>query len=205
MNPYQLPECQVFLLDIPETVYTTFTIPMLVEQLNGLIAVVLNYQSTYLLLEVGTESIRVDFLRKKEFSLHKGANGTITLSSSHPILFDYNEGWASTYINSKAALPDQLEFQIKSAIDNITESCRSWLNYVPKRYLIPTEILRRNLREGNGLLLNAPISVAQEVTRICNEHEVQTKTFAMEASVTPHKVLCLETSYVIAEDFKLKL
>jgi hypothetical protein len=177
---------------------------MVIEELNGLIAILQNYQSTYLLLELGTQLMRVDFFRKKEFSLLKGTNGTIHVSGNHPLLFDYNQTWATTYINSKAALPDLLELQIKKAIDDFTESRRSWLNYLPKGYLMPTEILRRNLREGNGLLLDAPISIAQEVTRICDEHEVQTKTFVTEVNPTPHKVFLLGDSYVIAEDFKLK-
>jgi hypothetical protein len=177
---------------------------MNVEDLDGLYAILIYSQATYLLLETGNGSIRVNFIRKKEFSLKKGAKGTLSISAEHPLLYDYNQIWATTYINSKAALPDLVESEIQDAIANISRNFRSWLHYVPKGFLMPTEILNRNLREGYGLLLEAPISITNEVINICDKHAIRTKTFESPGGVTPQKVLLLEDSYVIAEDFKLK-
>ena len=63
-----------------------------------------NYQATFMTLKVGGQAIRIDFNDKREFKLSKGSNGQIKYFEVHPLLVDYNEKFATTYINSKAAM-----------------------------------------------------------------------------------------------------
>jgi hypothetical protein len=80
-----------------------------------------NYQKTYLILEFEGQNIRIDFDHKQEFKLTKSSIGNFFIYNDHPLLLDYNEKSATTYINSRPDNPKELSIEIKQAIDSITK------------------------------------------------------------------------------------
>ena len=131
---------------------------MILEEHTGSIAKIAYYQATYVLMDISGERVRINFIRKKAFYLVKDCIGAFEILSKHPLLLDYNEPWATTYINSPAAQPGIVLEKMKDVINNLTTRRQSWVNYVPKNYLLNKEVLQRNLTERNGLLLQAPKS-----------------------------------------------
>jgi hypothetical protein len=175
---------------------------MILEEHIGSIAKITYSQATYVLLDISGEVIRINFIRKKAFYLVKDGIGVFEIISKHPLLFDYNEPWATTYINSPAAKPAIFLQKMKDAIDNLTRKRQSWVNYIPKGYLPNREILSRNLTEGNGFLLRAPMTITDAITLLCEREEIQTKTFISEARVIEHKLLLVGDCFVIAKGFR---
>ena len=174
---------------------------MIIEEFIGSIARVSYSQATYLILDFSGESLRINFIGKKAFHLVKDSKGTFDIHSTHPLLLDYNETWATTYINSPAPEPELFLQKLRAVIDNITSELRTWTSYIPKGYLHNQQVLLRNLTEGNGFLLNAPSRITEAVIALCDEHKVKTKTFFNQVAPLEHKILVVGNCFVIAENF----
>ena len=174
---------------------------MNIEELNGLDVTILNYQTTYVYIQALNKNLRVNFTGKEEFKLAKETSGTSQLSENSPLLLDYNEPWSEIFINSKPLNPEHLMANIKTVIDTKTEGNRNWLSYVTKDCNFSFENFHRNIQEGNGLLMQAPISIANEIELLCNAVGVRTKSFTSRIEIIPKKILTIGANYVIAKEF----
>ena len=115
----------------------------------------------HILIHANNKKVKVNFRGKEEFKLTKQTSGSFQLSENSPLLIDYNEPSSEIFINSKPSNPEHLMAKIKSVIDAKTEGSRNWLSYVTKDCNFSFDNFQRNIRQGNGLLMQAPLSIAR--------------------------------------------
>jgi hypothetical protein len=165
------------------------------DELNGLDAIIIRSQTTYVIIRIGELQIRLNFKGKVEFHLAKNTGGTIILHNDHPLLLDYIEPWSDTYINTKPSNPECLLTDIKEAIYEVTEGWRNWTRYIYEH------AIKRNIIEGNGLLMKAPRSVTKAVVKCCERQAVATYNSEGTYQPSPKKLLFIGKNYIIAEVF----
>jgi len=162
-----------------------------------------NYQATFLTLKIDDQLFRFDLIDKKEFHLKKGILGHFSIYETHPLLIDYNENIVTTYINSK---PDNFEnfvTDFENAINEITEGWRNWTNYVSDRNInFTVDTFLSNVKSGTGKLMEAPFSITQKAIKVCDKHNVATKTFGNELKQDNFKLIFIGDNYVIAKEFR---
>lgn len=164
-----------------------------------------SYQANYVIFNVDQQRIRIDFNHKREFRLKVKTKGQLQYFANHPLLMDYNESFTTTYINSKAENVDLVSNQIKAAIEEATLGWRNWTDYVTdKRINYTLTNFKQNLRNGSGKLLEAPLTIARQVVAVCSQHQIETKLFETPSKTGLYKLILIERSYVIAENFKYK-
>jgi len=153
-----------------------------------------NYQATFLMLKIDEQLFRFDLIDKKEFNLKKGTRGQFSICETHPLLIDHNENIVTTYINSKPDNFDNFVADFENAINEITEGWRNWTNYVSDRNIkFTVETFLNNVKSGTGKLMEAPFSITQKAIKVCDNHNVVTKTFGNELK---------QDNYVIAKEFR---
>lgn len=162
-----------------------------------------NYQSTFLTLNINDQLFCFDLIDKKEFNLTKGTLGKISIYESHPLLIDYNENFVTTYINSKPGDFDNFVAEFENTINNITKGWRNWERYVTNRNInVTLDTFLNNVKRGTGKLMEAPFSITQEIIKICDKHNVATKTIGNEFKKNQFKLLLIADNYVIAKEFR---
>ncbi len=171
-----------------------------ITECDGLEAVIVDYQATYLVLSIGSREIRFDLRGKKEFQLTKGSGGSCQLLSEHPLLVNYNEPWQETFINSRLQDPEELVNQVRAAIQQRLGNWRSWSSYIQKLDA-PESVFQRIVSAGSGLLSYAPISITEAITKVCQANGIATWSTAGDYEVTQSKLLFVGSSYVIAQAF----
>jgi hypothetical protein len=163
-----------------------------------------HYQATFISIKAGEQKIRIDLKDKQEFKLSEGSNGQLKYFEAHPLLLDYNEKFAITFINSKAVDIEKIISDIKEAIDSITLGFRNWKTYItnkPCNFTFDTFV--GNLKEGHGKLLEAPMSITKKVEAVCTKHGISTIHFEANREVFSYKLITIEEDYVIAKEFKI--
>ena len=161
------------------------------------------YQATFLTLKIDDQLFRFDLIDKKEFNLKKGTRGQLIIYESHPLLIDHNENIVTTFINSKPVNFDKFVADFENAINEITEGWRNWTNYVQDRNINFTiDTFLNNVKNGTGKLLKAPFSITQKAIKVCDNHNVATKTFGNELKQDNFKLILIADNYVIAKDFR---
>lgn len=162
-----------------------------------------NYQATFLTLKIDNQLLRFDLIDKKEFNLKKGTLGQISIYEVHPLLIDYNENIVTTYINSKPDNFDNFISDFENAINEITKGWRNWTNYVNDRNINFTiDAFLNNVKTGSGKLMEAPYSITQKAIKVCDKHNVKTKTFGNELQQESFKLIIIADNYVIAREFR---
>ncbi|PJJ60439.1 hypothetical protein [Hymenobacter chitinivorans] len=157
-------------------------------------------ETTFAVLTMPGKKYRVDFVEKAEALLKPGMRGKFFSCSEHPLLLRYNSGSVSVYINSLPQDPQSLFGEIQARIQALLQSWRDWREEYSAKQLL------RNLAEGTGLLLDAPVPVAKAVIAACTAHGVATwvaDPLELETEATPaFHLLLVGDGYVIAEDFR---
>ena len=178
---------------------------MSVEKLIGKSVLLTEYQTTFCILEADRRRHRINFFDKKEFKLQKGTVAHLEFFQIHPLLLNFNESINSTYINSPPANVDIFVEDIKNAICEATLGWRHWTNYIEiKSINFKEDNFLQNVRNGSGILANAPLSISRKIIEVCERHKVSTTTLGEESSTENFKLLIIGNSYVIAREFKLK-
>jgi hypothetical protein len=175
-----------------------------ISEITNQIGEIENYQATFMTIKAGGQSIRIDFNDKRQFKLSKGTAGQIKYFEVHPLLLDYNEKFATIYINSKANDVEKVTNDIKDAIDSVTLGFRNWVTYVTdKRINFTLDTFLDNLKEGRGKLLEAPMSITNEVEAVCAKYGIATKYFEVNIEPFSYKLITIDINYVIAKEFKI--
>ena len=163
-----------------------------------------NSQATFVTFNIDGRNFRIDFDDKREFVLKKGMVGQLKYYSEHPLLLDYNENMATTFINSSFDHTDILLTDIKNIIDGVTLGWRNWTNYIEDKNInFTVDTLRNNIKNGSGRFLEAPFSVTIKVIELCDKLNIKTKTFYSNENLKTYRLIMLENNYVIAKNFKL--
>lgn len=176
---------------------------MTIQDLVSKIVEVESFQTTFVTFKVERVTIRVNFYDKKEFRLNKGTTGRLQYFEKHPLLTNYNERFATTYINSKPKDFKKLSNNIQSAINELTLGWRSWTEYVTVKAINFTiDTFENNLKNGTGKLIEAPLSITEKVIALCDQQNVLTKTFEINLEPKPCKLIMIGNDFVIAKEFK---
>ena len=175
---------------------------MEIENLSNRNVKIEDYQSTFIVLNVEGEILRFDFIKKVEFRLNKGTFGKLKYFENHPLLIDYNENFVETFINSKPEKSEKFIEDIKLAIEKQTLGWRNWKDYVIDTNLFKYETFVKNINDGSGKLLKAPFLITQSVIKVCEMHNVKTKSFGSELKTENYKLIAIESDFVIAKEFK---
>ena len=161
-------------------------------------------QTTFAILNVDERNVRIDYDDKEEFRLKKHESGVVHFYDEHPLLINYNEQSAETYINSRPDNVHELISEIKSCIDSITLGWRDWTTFFTDKMIhFSLEHFTHNIENGYGKLLDAPRSITERVVEACNNHKAETKVFFHKEPSYQCKLMMIENNYVIAKDFKL--
>lgn len=160
-------------------------------------------QATLMKLKINNQSYRFDFINKREFKLKQGTSGELFIYNTHPLLIDHNEFIETTYINSKPIDFTNFIEDFKNAIIDITQGWRNWESYVTHKGLNYTlENFFNIVKNGSGKLIEAPLSISQNIIKVCNKHNVRIKTFQNEVKVSSLILIMISDNYVIAEGFQ---
>ncbi|KAA6438856.1 hypothetical protein FEM33_15400 [Dyadobacter flavalbus] len=175
-----------------------------IEELSGKLVVVINYQTTYVIVKVDGNEMRINFDHKQEFKLVKGKSGQLQYLDEHPLLMNYNEQSISMYINSKPENAAKLNSEIQLAVDELLKGWRNWDSYfldVHSRSSIET--FKSNLLSGSGRIFEGPITIANRVIAVFEKHNVLTKSFPGLLKQKQYRLLLIENNYVIANAFEI--
>ncbi len=176
---------------------------MNISDIQNKIVQVDNYQATFLTLRIDDQLFRFDLIDKKEFKLKQGTCGQFSIYETHPLLIDYNENIVTTYINSKPDHFDNFVVDFETAINEITQGWRSWTKYVTDRNInFTVDTFINNVKSGVGKLIEAPFSITQKAIKVCDKHNVATKTFGNELKQDNFKLIFIGDNYVIAKEFR---
>ena len=176
---------------------------MTIQNFVNKIVEIESFQTTYVILKAEGVAVRINFYDKKEFRLNKGTTERLQYFEKHPLLVNYNERFATTYINSKPKDFMKLSENIQSAINELTLGWRSWTDYVTNKAINFTlDTFENNLKNGNGKLIEAPLSITKKVVAICEQQKVLTKTFQIDLEAKSYKLITIGNDFVIAKEFK---
>jgi hypothetical protein len=175
---------------------------MQVSDLQHLHAEVVAIQSSYFILKIEDKIIRFDFVKKQNSQLNVGDIGFLEHIAAHSYLSWCNEPLCEVYIAQKTNDADAICSKIKITIDALTQQQVDWQDYIIEKS--PT-LLANNLNKGMGLLVRAPLSIAEKIVDLCNENNI--KTSFLTNSITKHqyKMLKIGNSFVVAADFKIQI
>ena len=141
---------------------------------------------------------RVHFRSKREFAFAKpGGFGFVRLLKRHPLLLDYQASWQSVYLSQKVADPLVLVEQLYQIV------CNSMAGWRPAmRYLNTKAGLEQLLKDGYGLVYEAPLALSRKMLNAFRRAQVKVSVFSDERPVYPVQVLIMGSSYVVAEQFR---
>lgn len=141
-------------------------------------------------------SYRIHFRDKVESAFAEPAYRSIDVDDVHPLLVRYDEPTRSLYFSGTPLRPREVAEQIERDIRDASGSWRGLHDYATS-----TEAVERSLRDGHGMLLQAPAPVCCVVAQILEAAGIQCSILG-NAPVRPGKrVLLLGRSYVIASGF----
>ncbi|MDQ2772158.1 MAG: hypothetical protein M3Y54_16855 [Bacteroidota bacterium] len=163
-------------------------------------------QTTFAVLRMPGRSFRVDYLDKAEVCLKPGMRGEFMSYSEHPLLLSYNGRFVSVYINSRPTDSEKLFAEIQQRIEALFQGWRDWRCVLNGGKKFGSDLLRKNLLNGSGLLLpGAPTIVAGAVIDACKEYGASTYTdgYIAASLVRPlFHLLLVGDGYIIAKDFR---
>lgn len=157
---------------------------------------VIRRQTTYWTVETAMGGRwRIHFLDKVEFGFTLSPYSNITVSDNHPLLAQYTEPWFELYFLGTPNRPDVVTSAVAAAVVGATKDWRRFEEYVNPA---------APLSSGYGSLMRAPQTVIRAVEEVLANSGVKTKTIDCARQTHPYRVLLLDRSFVIAEDFRFE-
>lgn len=174
---------------------------MKIETLQNKIVKIENSQSTFVILKNEENIFRFDLLDKREFYIKNGIQAELKYFEDHPLLIDYSENSITVFINSKPEKADEFITEIEKAVNEITLGWRNWKNYMNDGAFFKYETFLKNIKDGNGKLIEAPFSIAQNVLKVCDKYKVSAKAINNQIHRKKYKLIMIDDNYIIAKDF----
>ncbi|MGV0923928.1 hypothetical protein [Empedobacter tilapiae] len=159
-----------------------------------------DFKTTYIVLKFNNELFRFDFKGKKEAFLKQRENGILKFYIEHPLLLNYNESNLEVFINSKPENHNEFINDIEQTINKSLQGWRNWKDYIEINTGINFEIFNKNVENGTGKLLSAPISIIEKIELICDKHNVKIKTFGKKQTFK-NELIFINNQFIIAEKF----
>lgn len=175
---------------------------MKIEDLNNKVVKIENFKTTFITLNFENEIYRFNYVDKKEAFLKQNKEGILKSYSEHPLLINYNENFLEIFINSSPLNSEAFIEEIKYSINKRIENYRDWKNYINLNTGINFKIFEENIKNGNGKILYAPISIVENIEKICDKYNVKIKVFG-EKVYSTNKLIVIGDQYIICKDFQL--
>jgi hypothetical protein len=154
-------------------------------------------QTTYWNLHTEKGGVaRAHFSDKQETHFVGAAYDRVTLVDAHPLLADYQEPWKALFITNAQHCGQPLVHQIDMAVDVVSQGWRRASDY----FGATTEVLRH----GNGLLLQAPESVAVRIAEVVRDHRAKATLLDERPARSGYRALLVGTSFIIARAFRFE-
>ena len=155
-------------------------------------------QTTYWDFSGPEETVRMHFLQKQEQSFVSPDCDSFRVVSEHPVLLNYLETWTSVYLASAAIRPDAALEDLAAAISSVVAPWRSSESYF-NDLADPLELLR----DGSGLLIRAPQSIAIKVTAVLDANGACYSSIPSSSSQAPMQALIAGANFVVARQFNV--
>jgi hypothetical protein len=161
-------------------------------------------QTTYWDLEFDEPShpaVRAHFVDKRELRYVSAEFSEASLwFLFHPVLADYREPFQQLFVSKPLSAPDVV-------IEHLSELVRSWSHGWRsfERYANPQCDPLRTLRDGYGLLLLAPRTLATAAERLLAERGAQPYSLPSYEPKEELRALCLGPNFVVARHFDFEL
>lgn len=156
-------------------------------------------QSTFWEIQTDVGRERVHFFAKEEFYFIEAQASFIDVLDDHPVLLDYRHSWEKLFIASPVASPGELH-------DKIVQGLRAFMNsWRPPDHYLNDGAVPKILRQGHGLLLEAPIPVAAIARAIIHEAGARYTTLPGRPGRWPRKALVIGRNFVVARSFRTEL
>jgi hypothetical protein len=147
----------------------------------------------------GGSTIRIHFTDKVESRFAGPEYEGIEIKDTHPLLVHYQESWLSLFVNGLQGCRPSFAEALTREVDTATQGWRDLREYVGG-----ADRARLVLRDGYGLLLRAPESLARSAAEIVRAH-------GAEPSLLPHRkarpgyvVLLFGRAFVVARAFRFE-
>jgi hypothetical protein len=174
---------------------------------NNQTVTVMVAQTTFTVLTMPGKQYRIDYVEKGEAYLKPGMRGEFSHHLEHPLLLGYNSRSATVYINSRPQDSEGLFVKIREQIQVKFQGWRDWRCVLFGKGEPSENLLRKNLLDGSGMLLEAaPVIVAKAVIAACAEYGASTYCIGgindMPLVNPVFHLLLIGKGFVIAKDFR---
>lgn len=142
-----------------------------------------------------SESVRIHFHNKEEAKFFKGFASSISIVEKHPVLLDYEHCWRDIYLAGATNEIDQIANELGNAIEIGSGGWR-----LPKHYFHGDP--RFSLVKGFGLLMRAPVPIAEDCVSILESHDIRFSCLAGDTARWPRQALIVGRSFVVAQSFR---
>jgi hypothetical protein len=159
-------------------------------------------QTTYWDLEFTgpSQSARVHFIGKVELHYVSSQFSELSLSREHPVLADYSEPFRQVFLSKPASAPELVVEQLSELVRTWSEGWRALEHYANPQ-CNPLSVLR----DGYGLLISGPGTLADAAERLLAEHGTQPTSLPGHQPERELQVLCLSANFVVARHFDFEL
>lgn len=161
---------------------------------------ILDFQTTYLVVQLNNVSSRFDFKNKKEAFLKYKTKGTFRYYTHHPLLINHNESSHEVFINSKPEDAETFIADLRTSFHEITEGWRNFEDYIESKSEIFDSVFNKNISKGSGKILTVPLSLLAETERICQKHHIKMTAFGGK-KITQNELIMIDQQFIIAEQF----
>ena len=142
---------------------------------------------------------RVNFDRKKEFSLEEPLFKGLKIEETHPLLEQYEQQEVTVYVSNAPSNAEMTLSEIDLSVRNHFKGWRSLNNYGNREYALTTI-----LKKGKGMFYRGPKGGAEVVKAVLEKHGVSFTSQEGRLPSDRFKVLLLGSNYVVAKDFRFQ-
>jgi hypothetical protein len=159
---------------------------------------IIRRQTTFWDLRGDGGVVRIHFAGKEEYGFVETCVPAFSIVEEHSLLIDYEYAWESIYLAGAVATFDQVFSHLVQAIEERVEGWRSATHYFNKFGA------QRILRGGYGLLVDAPLPVAETCRTVLRNEEARFTSLPSSPSRWPRKAFIAGRNYVVANSFRIE-
>ena len=161
---------------------------------------ILDFQTTYLVIQLNDVPARFDFKNKKEAFLKYKTKGTFRYYTHHPLLMDHNESQHEVFINSKPEDAETFIADLRTSFYEVTKGWRKFEDYIESKSENFDSVFNKNIRKGSGKILTVSSSLLAETEKICQKHDIKITSFGNK-KMTQNDLIMIDQQFIIAEQF----
>lgn len=159
---------------------------------------IIRRQTTFWDLRGDGGIVRIHFAGKEEFGFVEPCVPAFSIVEDHSLLIDYEYAWESIYLAGTVATFDQVFSHLVQVIETRVEGWRLATHY------FNSSGAERILRGGYGLLVDAPLPVAETCRTVLRNAEARFTSLPSRSSRWPRQAFMAGRNYVVAKSFRIE-